>query len=473
MVKGNDLAHKPIKPLLWGLAIPAIIAQLVNIVYNMVDRIYIGNMAGGTVAMAGLSVALPIVTLIMAFTQLVGVGGAPLAAIQLGKGNHEKAEKIMTNSFVALLIQGTILTIIISLFKEPLLMMFGADMTTIAPALEYVSIYVLGTVFVQISIGMNSYITTQGYAKFGMATVLIGAILNIFLDPIFIFGFDMGVSGAALATIISQAVSAIWVLVFFKNTSRLKLRMKFARPSMKVLLSIMALGISPFIMQFTESLLQISFNNQLSVHGGSTAVATMAILMSLYQMMALPLIGFCMGAQPILSYNYGAKNFQRVKETFKFTIRVCLSFSITAGMIVLLGAPLFVRIFSQDPLTIEYATWAIRVFLCGTIFFGAQLACQQAFMALGQAKSSLSMAIFRKVIMLIPLIYVLPILIGDNEFAISMGQSVAHLTYDSGRVFAILVSESIADFSAAIVTSLMFYRFYKKHLCVDSSKIET
>ncbi len=464
MVTKNDLGTKDIKKLLLSLAVPGIIAQLVNIVYNMVDRIYIGNMEGGTTAMAGLAIAVPVITIIMAFTQLIGIGGAPLAAIKMGENNQDGAEKIMTNSFVLLIVSGIILTVGLYVFQEPLLYMFGADETTIIPAMQYVSIYVLGTVFVQISIGMNSYINTQGYAKFGMLTVLIGAILNIILDPIFIFGFNMKVSGAALATIISQGVSAIWVLYFFKNQSVLKIRKKYLIPDIKIVSGIAALGISPFIMTSTEGLLQISFNNQLAIYGGSLAVGTMAILMSLYQMISLPLVGVALGAQPILSYNYGSKNFHRVRETFKLAFKVCIAYSMTATTLILLFSPQFSRIFSADASAIAFSAWAVRVYLIGGLLNGAQLCCQQSFMALGQAKRSLSMALFRKIILLIPMIYIFPIILGDTTFATMMAEPIVQYTIDGPRTFAVLFSESVADILAAVTTTALFVHFYKKKL---------
>lgn len=470
MAKTEDLAQKKIAPLLFSLAIPAIVAQLVNLLYNMVDRIYIGNMENGTVAMAGLAVALPIVTLIMAFTSLIGTGGAPLAAIKLGENNKNEAEKIMTTSFSSLILCSIVLTVGIELFKEPLLMLFGADETTLVPAMEYLSIYALGTIFVQISQGMNSYINTQGFAKIGMATVLIGAIINIVLDPIFIFGLNMGVKGAALATILSQAISAIWVLYFMVNRSPMKIRREYMLPDKKVVVSIMALGISPFIMMFTESLLQISFNNQLAKFGGSMAVGTMAILLSLYQMVNMPLSGFCQGAQPILSFNYGSGNTDRVKKTFRLCFAVCFGYSVIATGTILLFSSSFARIFSSDPGTVEFAAWALRVYLLGGLFFGAQISCQQAFMAMGQAKRSLAMALFRKVILLIPLIYILPALVGNTAFAANMATPIAQMANDPARVFAVLSAETISDIVASLTTSLLFFQFYRTALSKKEAK---
>lgn len=464
----NPLATQKVSKLLLSLAIPSIVAQLVNILYNMVDRIYIGQMSNGTVAMAALSVALPILTLISAFTQLVGTGGAPLCAIKLGEQNKDKAEQIMTNSFVLLLMLGIILTVIILTFKKPLLLLFGANEETLSLAISYISIYALGTVFVQMTLGMNAYINTQGFAKMGMCTVIIGAVLNIILDPLFIFVFQMGVAGAALATIIAQGISALWVLTFlFGKKSTIKIRKRYLIPERKIAFSIMALGISPFVMSSTESLLQISFNNQLLTYGGTMAVATMAILLSLWQFITLPLQGLCQGAQPILSYNFGAQNYKRVREAFQLVFRLCLGFSFIVGGTVIIFSRFFVSIFASDPQTIQFASWALRIYLLGTGMFGAQIACQQSFMALGQAKISLCMAVTRKIILLIPLIYIFPYLIGGSEFALMMSSGISHMVYDGASVFAVLFAEPVSDICAACITTFMFMRFYKRELKKD------
>ncbi len=470
----NKLGYEKISKLLLSLAIPSIIAQLVNVLYNMVDRIYIGQMSDGTLAMASLSVALPILTFVTAFTNLVGVGGAPLCAIRMGEKRQDKAEEIMTNSFVMLIGLGFILTIIILIFKEPLLLLFGANGETLPQAISYISIYALGTVFVQITLGMNAYINTQGFAKMGMCTVMIGAILNIILDPIFIFGLNMGVSGAALATILAQGVSALWVLVFlFGKKSTIKIRKQYVKLNLRICFSIISLGISPFVMGSTESLLQISFNNQLSLYGGTMAVATMAILLSLWQFITLPLQGLCQGAQPILSYNYGAKNYTRVRETFKLVFKLCLGFAIIAGGSVMIFSKFFVSIFASDPQTIEFASWALRIYLLGSGIFGAQIACQQSFMALGQAKISLCMAITRKIILLIPLIYIFPYLIGGTSLASMMSSGIAPMVKDGSSVFAVLFAEPVSDILAACITTYMFIRFYKKELKQPDQVIES
>ena len=464
MAKKDELGSKKISALLRELAIPAILAMIVTLMYNMVDRIYIGNMADGTVGMAGLAIAVPVITLIQAFTMMFGTGGAPLSAIKLGENDKDGAEKIMCTSFSTLIIVGLILTVVIEVLQVPILTLFGADESTLKPAMEYISIYALGTVFVQITQGMNAYINTQGFAKTGMLTVLIGAVLNIVLDPIFIFVFDMGIKGAALATILSQAVSAIWVMYFLIVQSPMKLRKDYLIPDLKVLGSIMMLGVSPFIMNSTESLLQISFNNQLTAFGGGMAVGTMSILLSLYQIVNMPIAGICQGAQPILSYNYGAKNFERVRNTFKLTFKVCMAYSLSAAGLILIFSPVFARIFSSDAATIEFASWAIRIYLFGGLVFGAQLVCQQSFMALGQAKRSLLMALLRKVVLLIPLIYLLPNLLGESAFAMKMASSISHLVKDAPRTFCVLLAEPIADITAATVTTLTFVQFYQSQL---------
>ena len=460
----KELGTKKVGSLLWSLAIPAIIAMLVSLLYNMVDRIYIGNMENGTIGMAGLAVAVPIITLIQAFTQLFGTGGAPLAAIKLGERKQEEAEKIMTASFSSLIVSGIVLTVVIEAFQEPILRMFGADDASLVPAMEYVTVYALGTVFVQIAQGMNPYINTQGFARMGMATILIGAVLNIVLDPVFIFAMGMGVRGAAVATILSQGISAVWVLFFLLRKSPMKLRREYLLPKAATLGSIMMLGVSPFVMSSTEGLLQIAFNNQMSIYGGSMAVASMAVLLSLYQIVLLPLSGICQGAQPIFSYNYGAKDYGRVRETFRLTFRVCLLYSFVTAGIIILASPVFARIFSNDEATIRYGAWAIRIYLFGGMFFGAQIACQQSFMALGQAKRSLCMALLRKVILLIPLLYILPAVLGDSAAAASMAAPVLDLTKDGARTFCVLLAEPVADILAAAVTTLTFLQFYRTQL---------
>lgn len=444
MKKTNDLGKGNIGKLLISLAAPAIVAQLVNVLYNIVDRIFIGRMDNGELAMAGVGVAFPILMLISAFSALIGMGGAPLCAIKMGEKNNDEAEKIMSNSFSMLLIIAVILTTGFLIFKEPILWAFGSSEATIGYALDYLSIYVLGTIFVQIALGMNSYINTQGFAKIGMMTVVIGAVINIVLDPIFIFVFDLGVKGAALATVAGQMVSALWVLKFlFGKQSILKIRKKYMVPDLKVVGATMALGVSPFIMQSTESLVLISLNTRLSMFGGDLAVGAMTIMSSIMQIVVMPLQGLAQGAQPIISYNYGAKQMDRVKKTFKLTLISCLSFTVIMCSLLMLFPNLFVSIFNNEPELVAITTWAIRIYFLGIFVFGAQIACQQTFLALGQAKISLFLALLRKVVLLVPLIYILPNLFQD-------------------KLMGVLVAEPIADIIATLTTVTCFMVFYKK-----------
>lgn len=442
----TDLGKDNIGKLIFKLATPAIIAQLVNVLYNIVDRIFIGRMSGGDMAMAGVGVAFPIIIIISAFSSLVGMGGAPLAAIKMGEKDNEGAEKIMSNSFSVLIILAVLLTIGFTIFKEPILWAFGASEATIGYALDYVGIYVLGTVFVQIALGMNPYINTQGFAKVGMMTVTIGAVINIVLDPILIFGLGMGVKGAALATVTAQAVSAIWVLKFlYGKKSILKIRKQFLKPEKKVVLPILALGIAPFIMQSTESIVLISLNSQLAKYGGDLAVGAMTIMSSIMQIILLPTMGLTQGAQPIMSYNFGAKQMDRVKQAFKLCLILCSIYTISMWAALMIMPQLFVSIFNNDPALMEITTRSIRIYFAGIFIFGIQIACQQTFLALGQAKISLVLALLRKMILLVPLIFILPMFIQDG-------------------LFAVLLAEPVADIIAALTTVSCFMVFYKKTL---------
>lgn len=440
----TNLGEESIGKLLVSLALPAIVAQLVNVLYNIVDRIFIGRMADGEIAMAGVGVAFPIIMIISAFSALIGMGGAPIAAIKMGEKDNDGAEKIISNSFSTLIIIGLICTIGFLIFKEDLLRAFGASDSTIGYAIEYLTIYLIGTVFVQIALGMNPFINTQGFAKTGMITVIIGAIINIVLDPIFIFGLNLGVKGAALATIISQFVSAIWVLAFlFGKKSILKIRVGYLVPDLKVLLPIVALGVSPFIMQSTESLVLISMNNKLQMYGGDLAVGAMTIMSSIMQIVTLPLMGLSQGAQPIISYNFGAKNIDRVKKTFKLLLISCLIYTFTMWISLMIFPEIFVSIFNNKQELIEITSWSMRIFFGGIFMFGAQIACQQTFLALGQAKISLIMALLRKVVLLVPLIFILPMFFED-------------------KLKAVLFAEPISDIIAALTTITVFTIFYKK-----------
>lgn len=445
----TNLGEGSVGKLLLSLALPAIVAQLVNVLYNIVDRIFIGRMVNGEVAMAGVGVAFPIIMIISAFSALIGMGGAPLAAIKMGEKDNEGAEKIISNSFSTLIIIGLICTIVFLIFKEDLLWAFGASDATIGYAVDYLTIYLIGTVFVQIALGMNPFINTQGFAKIGMVTVVIGAIINIVLDPIFIFKLNLGVKGAALATILSQFVSAIWVLTFlFGKKSILKIRVNYLAPKFKVLLPIVALGVSPFIMQSTESLVLISMNNKLQLYGGDLAVGAMTIMSSIIQIVTLPLMGLSQGAQPIISYNFGAKNIERVKRTFKLLLTSCLTYTFIMWAALMVFPEVFVGIFNNKPELVEITSWSMRIFFGGIFIFGAQIACQQTFLALGQAKISLIMALLRKVVLLVPLIFILPMFFED-------------------KLKAVLFAEPISDIIAALTTITVFIIFYKKTFVKD------
>lgn len=442
----TDLGKESIGRLLLKLATPSIIAQLVNVLYNIVDRIFIGRMQNGDVAMAGIGVAFPIVLLVSAFAAFVGMGGAPLAAIKMGEKDNNEAEKIMTNSFSVLLIIAGILTVIFMIFKEPILWKFGASESTIKYATDYLGIYLIGTVFVQIALGMNPFVNTQGFAKIGMMTVTIGAIINIILDPILIFGLNMGVKGAAVATIVAQAVSAIWVLRFLTGKKTiLKLRKKYLKIDIKTMKPVFALGIAPFIMQSTESLVLVSLNSQLQKYGGDLAVGAMTIMSSIMQIITMPLMGLTQGAQPIISYNYGAKNLDRVKKTFKLLLLTCLSYSTLIVVLLMLFPDFFVSIFNNKPELMEITTWSIKIYFAGMFIFGAQIACQQTFLALGRAKISLFLALLRKVVLLVPLIFILP-------------------NFTENGLFGVLLAEPVADIIACATTVISFAVFYKNTL---------
>lgn len=442
--KSIDLGKGSISKLLYTLAVPTIIGQLVNLLYNVIDRIFIGRMANGDIAMAGVGVAMPIILLVSAFAMLFAAGGAPLSAIEMGKQDNDKAEEIMSNCFSMLISGGIILTILFLVFKEPILWAFGASNATIGYGLDYLSIYLIGTIFVQISLGMNLFINTQGFTKIGMFAVIIGAIINIVLDPILIFGFGMGVKGAALATIISQGISAIFVLKFlFGKKSILKIRKKYLKLNKKLALSIVALGVAPFIMQATESLVLVSLNNQLLKYGGDLAVGAMTIMSSIMQVIMMPLMGLTQGAQPIISYNFGAKEMDRVKKTFKLLFIICVSYSAVMVSLIMIFPEFFVSIFNNKQELVEITSWAMKIYFVGMCLFGAQIACQQTFLALGQAKTSLIIAMLRKIVLLIPLIFILPMFIEDG-------------------LTAVLLAEPIADIIAIISTVIIFGLFYKK-----------
>ncbi len=446
MNSNTDLGKDNLVKLLFKLSTPAIIAQLVNVLYTIIDRIFIGRMENGELAMAGVGIAFPIILIINAFSSLVGMGGAPLCAIKLGEDDSEGAKKIMNNAFSMLIVIAIILTVFFSIFKENILLMFGASEQTLPYALDYIGIYVLGTIFVQVALGMNSYINTQGFAKVGMMTVTLGAVINIILDPILIFGFGLGVKGAAIATVISQAVSAIWVLKFLtgKKTT-LKLSKEYLGFDKKITKSILGLGIAPFAMQATESLVVISLNSQLAKFGGDLAVGAMTIMSSINQLLLLPNVGFTQGAQPILSYNLGAKNLDRVRNTFKLTAVVCSIYTLIMYTLIHTLPEMFVSIFNDDPSLMQITVESIKIYFIGVFIIGFQVSCQTTFLALGEAKTSLLIALLRKVILLVPLIFILPNFFED-------------------KIFGVLVSAPIADILTFLITSILFYRLYKSKL---------
>ena len=423
------LATEPVGRLLLKLSAPAIAAQIVNLLYNMVDRIYIGHIDKiGDLALTGVGVCFPLIMLISAFAALVGMGAAPRASIFMGKGDKATAEKILGNSFTLLLCVSAVLTVVFVFFAKPILLTFGASENTIGYAMEYMSIYSFGTVFVQLTLGLNAFISAQGFAKISMMTVLIGAVCNIILDPVFIFGLNMGVKGAAIATVISQFISMVWILKFLTGSkTELRIRKENLKLNPQIFLPCMALGLSPFIMQATESLISVCFNSSLLKYGGDIAVGSMTILTSVMTFSILPLQGLCQGSQPIISYNYGAKNADRVKQGFKLTLVSCLVFSFTVWALVMLFPQNFIKLFNNNPELVDFASHALRIYMAVNCVFGAQIACQQTFIALGNAKCSLFLALLRKIILLIPLIYILPQFISNKTNAVFLAEPVADI----------------------------------------------
>lgn len=427
--KTQDLGSESIPKLLVKLAVPAVVAQVVNLLYNIVDRIYIGHMAEvGAAALTGVGLFAPILMLINAFAMLAGAGGAPKAAISMGAGNNKTAEKIMGNCFTVLMIFALALTAVFYAAAPTLLCLFGASDVTLPYAVAYARIYILGTVFVLTVMGMNPFITTQGFAKISMMTTLIGAVINIVLDPIFIFAMGLGVRGAALATILSQAVGAVWILRFLTGKKTiLRLRKDGMKLEAKIILPCLALGASTFVMLSTESLLSISFTSSLSRYGGDLAVGAMTIMTSVYQLVMMPMTGVCQGAQPIISFNFGAGNSERVKQAFKATLAVCMTYAVLFWAFAMILPQFFAGIFTKDTALMEYTAWAMRIYLAGVFAFGAQLACQHSFMALGQAKISLLLACQRKIVLLIPLIFILPQFMANKVFAVFLAEPVSDI----------------------------------------------
>ncbi len=444
------LASAPIGMLMLKLAVPAVAAQVINMLYNIVDRIYIGHIPEvGRTALTGLGITFPIIMLVSAFAAFAGMGGAPLASIRLGAGDRDGAEKILGSSTTMLLCTSVVLTVVFSIIKEPVLMAFGASPDTIGYAVDYISIYLLGTIFVQYALGLNTFISAQGKAMVAMCSVLIGAVLNIILDPVFIFVFGLGVRGAAIATVISQGVSACWVVGFLcSGRSGIRIRKGNLKPNWSVIGKIAALGIAPFIMQSTESLVTVVLNSGLQRYGGDLYVGTLTIMQSVMQMVVMPTQGITQGVQPIMSYNYGAQNYQRVRKTFKLLLKVTLTVTVCAFLVVSLIPEQLALIFNDDPELVELTGKMMPIFFGGIWAFGAQMACQSAFMAMGQARTSLFLALLRKVILLIPLALVLP--------------------WAMGNVLGIYIAEPVADFLASATTLTLFLHRRKELLPVET-----
>lgn len=421
------LGTQPVGKLLFKLSLPTVIAQIVNMLYNIVDRIYIGHMpVDGSLALTGVGVCLPIIMIISAFAAFVSAGGAPRASISMGKGDNDSAEKILGGCFSMQIVISVVLTALLLIFDRDLLLAFGASENTIEYAVDYMNIYAIGTVFVQLTLGMNAFITAQGFANIGMVTVMIGAVSNIVLDPIFIFGLHMGVRGAALATIISQCISCVWVVAFLfgkKTILRLKAKNFFVSP--KIILPCITLGLATFIMQSSESVISVCFNSSLLKYGGDIAVGAMTILTSVMQFAMLPLNGISQGSQPILSYNYGAGNSERVRKTFKLLLAVCLIYSFLLWGLIELFPQGFARMFSSDAALIDFTAHALRIYCAVLCLFGIQMSCQMAFVSIGSALCSISVAVVRKFVLLLPLIYIMPTFVADKTMGVYMAEPVA------------------------------------------------
>ena len=446
------LGTAPVGKLLFKLALPTVIAQLINMLYNIVDRIYIGHMPeNGDLALTGVGVCMPIIMIVSAFAALVSSGGAPRASIFMGKKDMDSAEKTLGGCFSLQIVLSVILTAILLIFNRDLLLAFGASENTIEYAVEYMNVYAVGTIFVQLTLGMNSFVTAQGFTKISMLSVIIGAVTNIILDPIFIYGMDMGVRGAALATVISQALSCVWVVAFLcskKTLLRIKLCNLFVSP--RLILPCIALGSAAFIMQASESVISICFNSSLLGYGGDVAVGAMTILTSVMQFAMLPLQGIAQGAQPISSYNYGAKNPDRVKKTFKLLLISSLVYSVALWLCVMLFPRAFAAMFTTEVALLDFTEKVIRIYFGGMFLFGIQIACQMTFVSLGNAPASVIVAVVRKFVLLLPLIYIMPHLVEDPTIGVYM-------------------AEPIADVIAVTFTTILFAFQFRKAL----KKIQT
>ena len=447
-----DLGTAPVGKLLFRLAVPTVVAQLINMLYNIVDRIYIGHIPEvGSLALTGVGVCMPLIMIVSAFAALAGAGGAPRASIFMGKGQNENAEKTLAGCFSLLCIVAVALTVVLLTCSRDLLLAFGASSNTIGYAADYMKIYAIGTIFVQLTLGMNAFITAQGFAKQGMLSVLIGAVCNIALDPLFIFGFGMGVKGAALATILSQAASCAWVLLFLTGKTTI-LKLKLANLNLKpsVVLPCVALGMASFIMQSTESVISVCFNSSLLKYGGDMAVGAMTILTSVMQFAMLPMTGLGQGAQPIISFNFGARNADRVKQAYRLLLMVSLSYSMLIWGAIMLVPRAFAGIFTPDAQLLDFTAKALRIYCGGLGIFGIQIACQMALVSLGNALCSMIVAIMRKFVLLLPLIYLMPTLVADKTMGVYM-------------------AEPVADVLAVSFTAVLFYFVFRKSM----KKLET
>ena len=446
--ENSFLGTEPIQKLLLRLVVPTVAAQLINMLYNIVDRIYIGHIPGhGALALTGVGVCMPLIMIISAFAALVSSGGAPRASIFMGRRDSASAERTLGNCFSMQLLLSAVLTAALLLWNRPLLLAFGASEKTIGYAVEYMNIYALGTVLVQLTLGMNSFITAQGFAKTGMLSVAIGAVSNIVLDPIFIFGFHMGVAGAAWATVISQGISCVWVVSFLLGKKTvLKIRRENLRLRRAVILPCLALGLATFIMQSSESVIAVCFNSSLLRYGGDVAVGAMTILTSVMQFAMLPLQGLGQGAQPILSYNYGARDKKRVRDTYFLLLKVSLIYATALWALIQLLPGAFASIFTSDASLMSFTAHALRIYTAVLFLFGIQMACQMAFTALGRAKESITVAVVRKFVLLIPLIYLLPALLPGS------------------KTMAVYLAEPAADALAVTFTAILFSNRFKKIL---------
>ena len=443
----NFLGTAPIGKLLLKLSIPTVIAQLINMLYNVVDRIYIGHIPGeGSLALTGVGVCMPIIMIVTAFAALISSGGAPRASICMGKQDNKSAEQILGNCFSLQIVVSIVLTVVLLIWNKDLLMAFGASKNTLGYATDYMRIYALGTLFVQLTLGMNAFITAQGFTTTSMVSVLIGAICNITLDPVFIFVFNMGVKGAALATVLSQAISTIWVVVFLSGKkTQLHLRKKYMGLKPKIFRPCVALGLATFIMQASESVVTVCFNSSLLHYGGDIAVGAMTILTSVMQFAMLPLQGIAQGSQPIASYNYGAKNADRVKKTFRLLVITCLTYSTLLWAAVQIIPKVFVSIFTSDAKLVAFTAPMLKIYLGGLFLFGIQIACQITFTSLGKAVNSIIVAVMRKFVLLLPLIYIMPHVVSNPTIGVYM-------------------AEPIADIIAVLFTSVLFTFQFKKAL---------